>query len=104
MGIKEAFESFMAEEFKSAVISSTKASWGGSGYSVLLYNNGAYKVLWDKYADNVLDRESAVVIKVPPLSDEDYSEDPSECFFGYVTEALREKFLHFLATSEEIYE
>lgn len=45
MSIKEAFESFVSGNFESVCDSATQASWGGSGYSVELFDDGHCRVL-----------------------------------------------------------
>lgn len=48
MSIRKAFEDFMIADFYSAVDSSTTASWDNSGYSVELFDDSTYRVLWDQ--------------------------------------------------------
>lgn len=68
-----ALEAFLASpDFKSGIISSTKASWGGSGYSVELFPDETWRVLWDNQIGNKYQTEGKI-IALPAL---DY--DPSE--------------------------
>ncbi len=38
--------------FKEGCIDSTKASWGGGWYSVELFTNGTWRVLWNNQIGN----------------------------------------------------
>jgi hypothetical protein len=53
MGIQQAFNAFVnGDQFETAVISSTVAGIGGSGYSVELFEDGTFRVLWDNEIGN----------------------------------------------------
>lgn len=91
MSVKSAFESFMTNDFQSAVDSSTKASWGGGGYSVELFDDGTYRVLWDNQIGNLYD-SPGLILSVPSLEDEDWDEDPSIRFYDNAEEAIRDAF------------
>lgn len=91
MSVTEAFESFMANDFESACDSSTKASWGGSGYSVELFEDGHYRVLWDNQIGNLYD-SPGLILGIPALGDDDWDEDPSIRFYDNAGEEMREKF------------
>jgi hypothetical protein len=91
MGVRKAFEKFMAEGFKKAVDSSTKASWGGSGYSVELFDDGHYRVLWDNEIGNLYD-SPGLIMSIPYLVDDEWSEDPSMRFYDNAEEEIRENF------------
>lgn len=91
MSIKQAFNSFMDESFESAVDSSTKASWGGSGYSVELFDDGTYRVLWDNQIGNRYD-SPGLILSIPTLDSEEWDDDPSIRFYGNVEQEIRDSF------------
>lgn len=61
-----------SDDFKSGVISSTKASWGGSGYSVELLPNDTYQVLWNNQIGNQYETPG-VILHLPALDTDDMS-------------------------------
>lgn len=71
-GITTAYKKFKAEAER-AIEASTKASWGGSGYSVELFADGTYRVLWDNMIENLYNSPGAI-IKIPPCSDEEWTD------------------------------
>ena len=84
-----AFDLFMAKDFEDACVSSTKAGWNGSGYSVELFEDG-YRVLWNNQIGNLYD-SPGVILSVPELGDDDWDEEHGH-FFGNAEEAMREAF------------
>ncbi|WP_129677699.1 hypothetical protein [Candidatus Chloroploca sp. Khr17] len=51
--IQQAFDAFVnGDQFETAVMSSTTAGFGGSGYSVELFEDGTFRVLWDNEIGN----------------------------------------------------
>lgn len=69
-----ALETFLAsDEFAEAIIKSTKAGFGGSGYSVELFPDGTSRVLWDNQIGNKYE-SPGVILSIPQLNDEDYQE------------------------------
>lgn len=69
-----ALESFInSGEFAEAVVKSTKAGFGGSSYSVELFDNGTWRVLW---ANQIGNRYESVgtIERIPALSDSDYQD------------------------------
>jgi uncharacterized protein YndB with AHSA1/START domain len=103
MSIEKAFESFMTDNdytvFQTAVDDSTKASWGGSGYSVELFPDGSYRTLWDNHIGNRYD-SPGIVLKVPPFDDEEWDEDISLSYYGTVEEVLHKTFAEVLENYE----
>lgn len=91
MSVQKAFDSFMAEEFKNAVDSSTKGSWGGSGYSVELFDDATYRVLWDNHIGNLYD-SPGLILSIPSLQDGEWDEDPSIRFYDNAEQSIRETF------------
>lgn len=91
MSVRQAFDSFMEKDFQSAVDSSTKASWGGSGYSVELFDDGTYRVLWNNNIGNLYD-SPGMILGIPSLGDEEWDEDPSIRYYDDAEEAIRESF------------
>lgn len=55
-----------SDDFKSGVIASTRASWGGSGYSVELFNDGTWRNLWNSSIGNKY-KSVGVIIPLPAL-------------------------------------
>ena len=91
MSVIAAFEEFMKTNFESAVDSSTKASWSGSGYSVELFDNGSFRVLWDNEIGNLYD-SPGVILGIPTLGDDEWDEDPSIRFYDNAVQAMRDSF------------
>lgn len=86
-----AFDNFMREDFESAVDSATKASWGGSGYSVELFDDGSYRVLWDNNIGNLYD-SPGIILGIPALSDDEWDEDESIRFYGNAEDFMKETY------------
>lgn len=91
MSVIDAFESFMNNDFESACDSATKASWGGSGYSVELFDDGHYRVLWDNQIGNLYD-SPGMILGISELGDDEWDDDPSMRFYDNAEEEMREKF------------
>jgi hypothetical protein len=91
MSVQQAFDSFMAEGFQDAVDSSTKASWKGSGYSVELFDDGTYRVLYDNQIGNLYD-SPGLILSIPPLGDEEWDKDPTLRFYDNAEQSIRETF------------
>lgn len=91
MSIEQAFVLFMKEEFESAVDSSTKASWGGDGYSVELFNDGTYRVLWNNHIGNLY-VSPGLIISIPYLGDEEWDEDSHIRFYDNAEQEIRDTF------------
>lgn len=68
-----------SNEFADAIVKSTKAGWGGSGYSVEIFPDGTHRVLWDNAIGNLY-RSPGMLVAIPQLSAEecDEVEDDSE--------------------------
>jgi hypothetical protein len=94
MSVQQAFKSFMEKDFQSAVDSSTKASWGGSGYSVELFDDGTYRVLWDGQIGNLYD-SPGLILPAPPLGDDEWDEDPNIRFYGNAEEEAQDSFQEY---------
>ncbi|MEW6498558.1 MAG: hypothetical protein AB1589_39580 [Cyanobacteriota bacterium] len=90
-GVSAAYEQFKNEAIEEAIASSTKASWGGSGYSVELFPDGNYRVLWDGQIGNLYN-SPGVIIGVSPCSDDDWDEDESIRFYDNAIEDMDAKF------------
>lgn len=91
MGFQQAFDNFMNKEFEFAVDSATEASWGGSGYSVELFEDGYYCILWDGEIGNLYE-SPGIILGVPPLTDEEWDDDPTLRFYGNAEEAMQNSF------------
>lgn len=72
--LQRALESFLdSPELKAGVISSTKAGWGGSHYSVELFPDETWRVQWENQIGNLY-RSPGVIIALPQVSTDDMSE------------------------------
>lgn len=72
--LKTALESFIASpDFKDGVISSTKAGFGGSGYSVELFEDGSHRVLWNNQIGNLY-QTPGVILSLPQIDPENLEE------------------------------
>lgn len=85
--IRKAYANFKKQEIESAITSSTKASWGGSSYSVELFPDGDYRILWNNNIGNLYD-STGVIVGIPSLSDEESDGDESDWFFDNAIDAL----------------
>jgi len=90
-GVIAAYKKFKAEAIEEAIASSTRASWGGSGYSVELFPEGHYRILWDNKIGNKYDSLGAI-IGVPPCSDDEWDDDESIRFYDNAIENFQSKF------------
>lgn len=94
---KSAFDKFMTEDFKSAVKSSTIASWAGSGYSVELFPDGRYRLLWNNDIGNLY-QPPGIILPIPVLNDDEW--DFENSYFGNVEEILKEDFDEIISSIE----
>ena len=101
MTIKQAFEKFMVQSFESAVDMSTRASWGGSGYSVELFDDGTYRVLWDNQIGNLYETPG-LILGIPPLNDEEWDDEESLRFYENAEDMMREHYQETIDTRYEI--
>jgi hypothetical protein len=99
MSLQEAFKNFMSNDFEDAADSSTKVSWGGSGYSVELFKSGDYRVLWDNQIGNLYS-SPGLILKVPSLDSEEWDEDPSIRFYGNAESEMRDSFSQKMADAK----
>lgn len=68
----KAFENFRnSDEFVEALTKATRASFGGSGYSVELFEDGRYRVLWNNSIGNLY-QSDGIIIGIPPLRDDEF--------------------------------
>jgi hypothetical protein len=90
-GIKQAFENFMSDDVqvKEAIMSSTTAGFGGSGYTLELFDDGTFRVLWNGQIGN-LHNSRGIMIGIPKLGDDDMADDPMDNYYDNAIEALRE--------------
>lgn len=69
--IKATLNAFIeSSDFESGCTSATKASWGGSGYSVELFTDGTWRVLWDNAIGNKYET-SGVILSLPAINDDE---------------------------------
>ena len=110
--ITKAFESFLNNpaDLEEAILSSTRASWSGSGYSVELFHDGTYRVLWDDSIGNLY-CSPGLIIGIPALAKDEYSQEDEdgevdagaifEPFFDAAIERLKEIFTNDYETLQE---
>jgi hypothetical protein len=80
-----ALDNFISsDEFTTALIDSTKAGFGGSHYSVELFEDGTFRVLWANQIGNKY-QTPGLIMRVPQFSDEDWKdwEDAGEEPYDY---------------------
>jgi len=71
--LKQTLEAFLAsDEFSESLVKATKASWGGSGYSVELFEDGHWRVLWNNEIGNLY-QSPGTILGLPTLDDNDYT-------------------------------
>ena len=85
-----------SSEFEQAVKDSTTAGFGGSGYSVELFADGTWRVLWDNQIGNLYISDG-IILGVPQFDQEtvndmqEYGDDADLSFaIGEAGEGLRE--------------
>jgi hypothetical protein len=60
-----------SEDFKSGIISATRASWSGSGYSVeLLPDTDTWRVLWNNQVGNLYN-SPGIILGLPTFTDDE---------------------------------
>jgi hypothetical protein len=92
---QSAFDAFMTEAFEEACVSSTKASWGGSGYSVELLEDGNFGVYWDNQIGNKY-KSPGIILGIPDLKDDEWDEENGH-FFDNAAEEMTAKFEQVMA-------
>jgi hypothetical protein len=89
-----ALEQFIAsDQFVEAITSSTKARRSGENYSVELFEDGSYRVLWSGEIGNLY-QSPGMILVIPGLSEDDIDGDldaAAEFYADDVAEALRAK-------------
>lgn len=86
-----AFDNFMAADVEDAIEKSTKAGYGGSGYSVELFTDGTYRVLWDGQIGNRYE-STGIIVGIPKLNDDDMGDDEVPAFYDNAIEGMQERF------------
>jgi hypothetical protein len=72
--LEQTLEKFLdSPDFGEGCKKATKASWGGSGYSVELFADGTWRVLWDNEIGNKYESPGEI-LGLPTLDDDDYQE------------------------------
>jgi len=95
---KEAFDSFMDEDFEDQCLSTTES---GSELSVELFADGSYRVIGP--VGNLYDSEG-LIIGIPELREDDMEDDDepgSFNYFGNAEEKIREWFGNALMLRDE---
>lgn len=101
MSIQEAAQNFVnSEEWESAIASNTRASWGGSGYSVELFEDGTFRVLWDGSIGNLY-RSSGLIVGLPDADDDEADMNDSEVFSEAVSFTATEEKENFISMVAE---
>lgn len=84
-GIKEGYDAFRQDDdgknLKEGILKSTRAGWGGSGYSVELFPDGTYQVLWDNQIGNLYD-SPGWIFSLPKLNSDTYDDYHDDCEDG----------------------
>lgn len=71
MRIRRTLDTYLeSDDFKEGVIASTRASWGGSGYSVELFEKGTWRNLWNSQIGNLYQSEG-IILRLPTLYTDD---------------------------------
>jgi hypothetical protein len=74
MKLHDALENYLkSDDFKTGVIAATRASWGGSGYSVELLPDRTSRNLWNSQIGNRYESEG-IILPLPTLDTDDMSE------------------------------
>lgn len=85
-----------SSEFVDAVVKSTQAGFGGSGYSAEFFKDGSHRVLWDNQIGNKY-QSAGEIIRVPQLSQEEVNEaidDDLAAVAEFYRDDLAERFLN----------
>jgi hypothetical protein len=87
-----------SDEFIDAVVSSTQAGFGGSGYSAEFFEDGSHRILWNGQIGNRY-HSAGEIIPVPQLSQEQVNEADEDAGEGlrevakFYQDELAEQFL-----------
>lgn len=88
-------EKFVASpDFLRGVVSSTQAGFGGGGYSVELFPEGNWRVLWDNQIGNLY-QSTGRIVRLPKLTGEEIDGADGDLVSAadFYVEELREEFL-----------
>lgn len=102
---EKALENFLNDgEFTEALSLATRAGFSGSGYSVELYEDGSFTVLWDNTIGNKY-QPKGIILSVPQFSDEDWkefedSEQTPVDFDGTLAQQMRDSLADYEAMLE----
>lgn len=66
-----------SSDFVDGIVSATKASWSGSGYSVELFEDGTWRNLWNNQIGNKYETPG-IILSLPTLPEEDTAEVDEE--------------------------
>lgn len=106
MTIKQALETFInSTDFEQAVKDSTTAGFSGSGYSVELFEDGTYRVLWNNQIGNLY-RSLGLILGVPEFDQDtvnDMSEYGDDADLSFALEQAEAELREAYAMSQEIY-
>lgn len=96
-----AFNSFMADEksVEEAIMSSTTAGYGGSGYSLELFDDGTFRTLANNQIGNLYNSRG-IIVSIPKLEDDEYSDD-TDPYYDNAIDALREAYDYAIDEIEE---
>jgi len=84
-----------SNEFVDAVVSSTQAGFGGSGYSTEFFPDGSHRVLANNQIGNLY-KSAGEIVRVPQLSQEEVMEAIDDDLRGvaeFYQDELAEQFL-----------
>lgn len=87
MSIRIAAENFAeSEDFANAIVMSTMAGISGSGYSVELFPDGHYRILWNNQI-NSLYKSPGIILRIPQLTEKELEDsDINEAADLYASE------------------
>jgi plasmid stability protein len=72
--LEQTLEKFLSSaDFVEGCKAGTRASWNGSGYSVELFKDGTWRVLWNNEIGNLYESPGEI-IGLPTLNDDDYQQ------------------------------
>lgn len=72
--LKEVLNAFLdSPDLVWGIVASTCAGFGGSAYSVELFHDGTWRVLWNNQIGNRYD-SPGIILGIPALDDQDYDD------------------------------
>lgn len=92
VGIKQAWIAYRtSDKFYASIDSSTAAGWGGSGYSVELFEDGSFRILWDNNIGNLY-ISPGIILGITQLKEDEWDDDPSIRYYDSAVERSDDMF------------